>query len=318
MTKNSEPVRLLVDTDTAGDDCIAILTCLRARHVTLEAITINCGNVKFDQQVENALATLEAGGAAGKVPVYPGCRRPLLKDWTTVEHIHGPDGVGGSNFPRARQRPETTHAVDAIIDLVLSNPGEITILAIAPLTNLAVALTREPRVAQAVKHCWIMGGCNNAVGNVTPAAEFNFWVDPDAARIVFHSGLPITMVGWEIATRHSVVNAAERERIEGLGTKEAKFFLDVTRSNLEFATTRQGLAGTTHPDAIVAAMLVDAAVIAEAHDRFVDVETCSPLTRGASPVDELNTTGRPANARVVYRADETRFKKVLFKTLQPG
>lgn len=314
--QGSAPARLIIDTDTAGDDCIAILTCLRAEQVTVEAITINCGNVKFDQQVENALATLEVAGAPGRIPVYPGCQRPLLKDWTTVEHIHGPDGMGGSNLPRARQRPETTHAVDAIIDLVLSNPGEISVLAIAPLTNLALALTREPRVAQAVKQCWIMGGCRNALGNVTPAAEFNFWVDPDAARIVFRSGLPITMVGWEIATRHSVVSAEERERIAGLGTTEAQFFLDVTRTNLEFATARQGLAGTTHPDTIVAAMIVDPAVIAEAHQRYVEIETCSPLTRGASPVDEFNTTGNVANARVVYQADEARFKKLLFNTLR--
>jgi purine nucleosidase len=202
-------LRLLIDTDTAGDDAIALLLALKTSRATLEAITINCGNVSFDQQVENALYTVELAGKSGRVGVFPGARHPLLRDWRTAEEVWGRDGMGESNFPKAQQRPERKFAVDEIVDIVNSNPGEITIVEQAPMTNMALALRKDSGIAKKVKHFYFMGGTNQFLGNVTPAAEFNMWVDPDAAKIVLRSGMPMTMVGWEICVKYGVVGPAD-------------------------------------------------------------------------------------------------------------
>src|SRR5437867_12584719 len=143
---------------------------LRAKNAKLEALTINCGNVDFDQEVENALYTVEFAGMSGKVPVYPGARHPLLREWTTVEYIHGKDGMGNSSFPKPRQRPERRHAVDATVETVNSNPGEITLVEIAPLTNIAMALRTDPTIARKINELFVTGGTNDHLGSQPRAA----------------------------------------------------------------------------------------------------------------------------------------------------
>jgi purine nucleosidase len=313
-------IRLIIDTDTAGDDCVSLLIALRSPGVTVEAITINCGNVAFDQQVENALYTLQVAGFSKgsgrpRVPVYPGCDHPLLHEHETVEYIHGRDGMGDSFFPRAAQRPESEHAVDALVRLVDANPGELTILAQAPLTNLAMAVRRDPSIAAKVKHLWVMGGTNNALGNVTPATEFNIFVDPEAARIVFGAGFPLTMVGWEICVRHAVVDEAATAEIAALDTVLSRFFIDINRVVRRFNVT-QGIHGTTHPDSIAAAMIVDEGIMTRSAGYYVDVETRGELTRGMTVVDELGVLGRRPNARVCLAADGARFRRLLLETLR--
>jgi len=182
--------RLIVDTDTAGDDVFSLLIALRHPNATLEAITVCCGNVAFEQEVENALYTVEMAGRAGEVPVYAGCPQPLIAGWVGAEYVHGQDGMGDSFFPRAAQRPEPGHAVDELVRRVNESPGELTILAQAPLTNLAAAVVRDPSIAQKVARLYVMGGGD---GNITPAAEYNFFVDPEAARIVLNAGFPLTL-----------------------------------------------------------------------------------------------------------------------------
>src|SRR5690606_788626 len=125
--------------------------------------------------------TIEMAGRSGEVPVYPGCAEPLLNRWVSADYVHGRDGMGDSFFPKARQRPEAQHAVDALIERINAAPGELTILAQAPLTNIAAAVIRDPSIARKVKALYIMGGTYFAPGNITPAAEYNFFVDPEAA-----------------------------------------------------------------------------------------------------------------------------------------
>jgi inosine-uridine nucleoside N-ribohydrolase len=308
-------IRLIIDTDTAGDDCVSLLVALRSPNIQVEAITINCGNVAFDQEVENALYTLQVAGYGGKIPVYPGSRQPLLFPHQTVEYIHGRDGMGDSFFPRAAQRPEQEHAVEALVRLINANPGELTILAQAPLTNLALAVRLDPSIAGRVKHLWVMGGTNNALGNVTPAAEYNIWVDPEAAKIVFGAGFPLTMVGWDISIRHSVIDAAGLAAIEALDTPLSHFYMDLSRTARRFAVEQQGTAGPTHPDSIVAAMIADPEIMTESGEYFVDVETQGALTRGYTAVDLLRSSGKPANARVCLKADGERFRTLLMSVL---
>jgi inosine-uridine nucleoside N-ribohydrolase len=309
-------LRLLLDTDTAGDDTMAILMAARAKNAKLEALTINCGNVAFDQEVENALYTLQFAGLSGRVPVYPGARRPLVRDWKTVENIHGEDGMGGAGFPRARQRPEAEQASDAIVDMINSSPGEITLVEIAPMTNLALALRKDPSIAKKVKDFYFMGGTNQFLGNVTPAAEFNIWVDPDAAKVVLSSGLPATMVGWEICMRSGVLGRAEYSLIEGMGTKESRFFLQVNKQVRAFMRSTRGMDATSCPDSIAMSIVLDPTVATDVRKRHVEVDAESEVSRGATVVDELGVLGREENVEVVYSASQTKFRRMLHAVLR--
>jgi purine nucleosidase len=308
-------VQLIIDTDTAGDDVFSLLIGLRSPGVDLRAITVVAGNVSFAQEVENALYTVEMAGRSGQVPVHPGCDRPLFREWVGAEYVHGEDGMGNSWFPTARQRPEAEHAVDALIRHVLAAPGEVTIVAQGPLTNLALAVRREPRLASAVKHLYVMGGTNNGIGNVTPAAEYNFYVDPEAARIVLQAGFPLTLVDWNLTLRQGVLSHDDLSRIDGLGTPLSHFFAQVNRRALEFCH-RSGIEGSTHPDALTCAIAIDERVIVRSRRYFVDVETQGELTRGYCLVDWLGISGRDPNARVVEEVDRERFLAILIAALK--
>jgi purine nucleosidase len=310
--------RILLDTDTAGDDTIAIMMALRAKDAKLEGITINCGNVDFDQEVENALYTIQVAGMSGKVPVYPGARRPLLRDWRTAKEVHGNDGMGDSDFPKARQRPESKPAVDAIVDTINSNPGEIDLVEIAPMTNLALAIKKDPGIVKKVRRFFFMGGANQYLGNVTPAAEFNVWVDPDAAKIVLESGLPATMVGWEICMRQGFLGNKEIAEIEAMQTKESEFFLAVNRQVRKFMKKTQGLEGTDCTDSLTMSMVLNPKVILETRRRYLEVDNTDGPSRGATVVDELGVLGRTPNIEIVYEASAKLFQDMLFRMLRGG
>lgn len=308
-------LRIIHDTDTAGDDATALMMALKASNATLEAVTINCGNVSFGQQVENALYTIQVAGKSGKVPVYPGATHPLKRDWKTAEEVHGKDGMGDSRFPKADQRPERKFAVDAIVDIVNSSPGEITLVATGPMTNIALAVRQDPSISKKVKRLCFMGGTNQYIGNVTPAAEFNIWVDPDAAKIVLHSGMAITMVGWEICMRHGLVNRQELDQLAKMSTPEAKFFIAINRQAIEFTREVEGKDAAPCPDSMTMAIVLNPAVATDVRSKFVDVDDESEISRGATYVDHLNVLKRRSNADVVYSASEHLFKEMLFRML---
>ena len=312
------PVRLIIDTDTAGDDAFSLLIALRHPNAVLEAVTICNGNIAFDQQAENALYTIEAAGRGGEVPVYLGSARPFMGRWK-ASSFHGADGMSGANFPKAKQRPETTHAVDAMIELIMKNPGEISMVAQAPLTNIALAYLKEPRIAANLKRLWIMGGTDNDFGNITPAAEFNFYIDPEAAAIVFGAGFPITLSTWTLTLKSGSIGAAAIARIEQLRTPLSEFFMTVSQTPRARARERYGEAISTHPDSLTCACAVDERLILETADVSVDIETASELSRGLSTVypARMNPTwpDRDANARVIRRADTAAFVDLLISVL---
>ena len=270
----------------------------------------------FDQEVENALYTIQVAGRSGKVPVYPGARHPLLREWRTAKEVHGDDGMGDSHFPQARQRPEAVHAVDAIVDTINSNPGEIDLVEIAPMTNLALAIRKDPGIVKKVRSFHFMGGANQYLGNVTPAAEFNIWVDPDAAKIVLESGLPGTMVGWEICMRHGFLGASEVAEIEQMGTAESGFFLAVNRQVRRFMKQTYGLDGIECTDSLTMAMVLDSDVASDLRMKFVEVDNTSGPSRGATIVDELAVLGKKPNLKVVYDASQKRFREMLYRMLK--
>ncbi|NKI21447.1 nucleoside hydrolase [Paenibacillus dendritiformis] len=314
----SEKKRVIIDTDTAGDDTIAILTALH--YFQVEGIMITGGNVQFNQQVENALYTVQVAGKSGQVPVYKGHEGPIMgigqTEHRTVEDVHGKDGMGDSFFEKAIQSPEKGHAVDFLIEAVHNNPGKIHLLAIAPLTNIAMAIKKDPTIVPKIPHLYIMGGTNNALGNITPSAEYNFYVDPEAAKIVLHSGIPITMVGWEMCTQYSIMDDNDHEEIEALGTKGAKFFKDVNKVVMRFNKTVHRLNGTTHPDTLLAAVAADEKIMTKSNLYHVDVETVGELTRGYSLVDINNRLERTRNVRVCEAIDREAFKNMLLDVLK--
>ncbi|ANF94720.1 nucleoside hydrolase [Paenibacillus bovis] len=313
--------KAIIDTDTAGDDTIAILTALH--HFDVQGIMMTGGNVQFDQQVENALYTIQVagkGGVDGPIPVYKGCERPLMTTWNaeshrTVEDVHGSDGMGGAHFPLAAQRPADGHAVDFLIETVHRYPGEIHLLAIAPLTNIAMAIQKDPTIVPKIPHLYVMGGTNNALGNITPAAEYNFYVDPEAAHIVLRSGIPTTMVGWEMCTRYSLMDDNDHAEIQALGTSGTQFFTDVNKVVMQFNKQVHRLNGTTHPDTLLMAVAANEAVMTESHEYFVDVETRGEWTRGYSVVDINGRLGQQPNVRVCESIDRDLFKQMLLDVL---
>lgn len=305
--------RLIIDTDTASDDAVAILMALRWPGVRVEAITIVAGNVPVEMGARNAGYTVEL--CDQEVPIFIGCDRPLLREPYWAFFFHGPDGMGGLHLPPPRRPPETAHAVDALIRLIRTAPGEYTLVTLGPLTNIAFALRKAPDLAGKIRRCVVMGGAACTVGNITPAAEYNIWVDPEAARVVLHSGMPILMVGWEHCRGPAALTEAEIREIYDLGTPFARFAMDCNRSALEASMNWLGEPGLTLPDPVAMAVALDPEVCIEKGWHFVDVETRSELTRGMTVVDRLGVSGQKPNMEVCWAIDVPRWKRILRERL---
>ena len=298
-------IPFILDTDTAQDDCVAILLGLLDPIADLRAITMVAGNVGFEQQTENALMTLSVAGALGTCPVFLGCRRPMVRQWVSAENVHG-DGAGGLSMDTAGITPESEHGVDALLRLTAESPGELNIVAIGPLTNIAMAVVKDPSFPKRVKSLYIMGGSNNARGNITAAAEFNFYVDPDAAKIVFGAGFEITVIPWEpLTVRDALFSRNQMAEIAASATPVAKFFASVCEATLEFDES-VGIPGSSHPDSLTVALLLHPEFIIESAAYAVDIEADSELTRGYSAMSWGVHDLKP-NARVIEAIDSQAF-----------
>jgi purine nucleosidase len=242
----------LIDTDTASDDAVALVMALRHPNVQVEAITVVAGNVPVEQGVQNALYTVEL--CQRGTPVYRGMQGPLLRPLETAQHVHGQDGMGDLGLPLSGRTPASGHAVDAIRKTIRRFAHDITVVTLGPLTNLALALKLEPELAGLVNECIIMGGVGQGPGNMTRVAEFNIWVDPEAAQMVFASGLPITMVGWDISVASATFSPEDADALRAVGTPLAAFCVDIQRVLQEFAIKETNLAGFDLPDPIAMAV----------------------------------------------------------------
>src|SRR5271157_5390328 len=202
----------LIDTDTASDDAVAIMMALAAPDVWVLALTTVAGNVGLEQATSNALLTAEICGS--DVPVFAGAGRPLIRALQDAHWFHGYDGLGDHGYPAPKRAHQREHAIEAIVRLAHAEPG-LTLVTLGPLTNIALALARDPEIAAKIGRCVVMGGAPCCEGNVTPAAEYNIWVDPEAARIVMRSGLPVELVGWHLSRGDAVVREDDIARILG-------------------------------------------------------------------------------------------------------
>ena len=308
--------RVIVDTDTAGDDTQAILLSLLTDRATVEGLTMVAGNVEFEYEVENAKYTLQLAGRED-VPVYEGAEEPLLKAWEYADYVHGEGGLGGDLFPDTGIASADEHAVDFILDTVRASPGEVSLLCIGPLTNIALALKREPDLDELVDEVWIMGGAVNCLGNVIPSAEYNFWVDPDAAKLVLRD-LDCHLVDWGLTVDASTFGPAEYDRIADADTPYADFFREITEPVREFTKEEQGLDGVTQPDSLAAALLYYPELRGESGTYYADVDEREGLTRGHSAVDEGGMLDEDERTTVWHSADAEGFTDVMVSMLREG
>ena len=302
-------IPIVIDTDTAADDCFALLVGLLDPRADLKAVTIVGGNVGFDQQVHNALLTMSLAGRS--VPVHLGARDPLEREWVSAEDVHG-DGVGGQVYDGALTT-EAEHAVDALIRLAAESPGTLRVVCIGPLTNIALAVQRDPAFVTNVAGLWIMGGSINARGNITPAAEYNIYVDPEAAAIVFEAGFEnVTVISWDPLTiRDTVVTPERVNRIAALDTPLSRFFVRANAATFAF-DLENGLGGSTHPDSLTALLAIDPSYALATGSYRVEVETQGELTRGATVFDWRSSN---PNATAVESVDGERFFEYLVQLL---
>jgi purine nucleosidase len=299
---------------------------LRAPDVRVVAITTVAGNVPVEQSTRNALYTVELCGA--KVPVYRGAAKPLLRLHQNATWFHGRDGFGDHNYPAASRSAEGKHAVDAIIETIEANPG-LTFVTLGPLTNVALALGRQPEIAAKVGRCVVMGGAPCCEGNVTPAAEFNIWVDPEAACLVMRSGMPIELIGWQLSRYEAVIGEKDIDHILGFDNPLAKFAIECNSHAREAYKIQTQEDGICLPDPVAMAIALDPTIGTDWSEHFLDVETQSELTRGMTVVDRLNVAADERNAatwaavldarrkaKICWALDNHRWKAALFSALQ--
>jgi purine nucleosidase len=316
----------LIDTDTASDDAVALIMALRSQKVRVLAITTVAGNVSLQQAARNALYTAELCGS--DVPVYLGADKPLHRDHEPAHWFHGRDGLGDHGYPAPRHAPEKMHAVDAIISTIESNPG-IVLVTLGPLTNIALALQRQPEIAGKVSRCVIMGGAPCCEGNVTPAAEYNIWCDPHAARAVLQSGLPVELVGWHLCRGDAALKLDDIERVLSLDTPLARFAIECNSRAQEAYLEQTGEHGISLPDPVAMSIALDPAIVTSQSEHYVEVETSSKLTLGMTVVDRLNVAGNDRNrrvwepartknarAKIAWTIDIARWKQALFAALR--
>jgi len=322
MTQRSEP--LVIDVDTGIDDAFALLYASSQGQAQILGVSTVVGNVPLAAATRNTRAVLALAGRAG-VPVWPGAATALSIAARDASEIHGPTGLGHAILPEPEDAPGASHAADAIIAAARAHAGRLILCATGPLTNIALAVMREPELPRLVKRFVIMGGAFAEPGNVTPSAEFNIWHDPEAARIVFRAfgapgGAPVIAVGLDV-TRKTVIDEADiaalASRVAGKphGKRLIRFLEDASRFYFERMETMLGKRVFTMHDPLAVAVALDPTLV-ETRRAAVDVETTGRLTTGATIVDWRGQWGRLANTEVAMTVDTERFRRLFFEAIE--
>lgn len=317
MSNEKEPAlrRIIVDTDTGSDDVWAIIEALRATDIVrVEAITVVCGNFPLDLCVKNALLAVDAAGTYAP-PVYRGMERPLLNpEAFYAPEVHGEDGLGGMDLPMPERRAEPGHAIDALIDLVMADPGQIEIVACGPLTNLAMAMLKEPRLAGSIKKAWILGGAAGGAGNMTPKAEYNVYADPEAAHIVLTSGVDALWVPWDSAAKQAEITPEDRARLLRCGDRAGEFCARCTKQLQEYYRAAKGRESYAVIDALVMTAALYPEVMEGVFRAGCSIELTQGELRGYFRIDRNG----PPNTSVCPAVKAAPFKEKLFSLLGAG
>jgi purine nucleosidase len=289
------PKKILFDTDPGIDDSCAILLALASPELSLEGLSVVHGNCSLDQGTTNALSILELANAS-HIPVAKGCELPIVQPSLLAPETHGDTGPGYAKLPDPLSRPISQHAIDFLIDTILAAPGEITLVAIAPLTNVALAIRKEPRIVEALKEIIIMGGAIRHEGNTTALAEFNTYVDPHAAQIVYQAGIPTTLVPLDV-TYQCILTPADVSRLQKIDSPISKFVAGATRFYMEFHDEYQQIEGCVINDPLALA-LTFAPELCTYQELPVEVDLSGGISMGKTVADFYNYGKRPANMRV--------------------
>jgi purine nucleosidase len=305
---------VIFDTDPSPDDAVAFLAALASpEEIHVLAITTVAGNVPLELTAKNALKALELAQRTD-IPVYAGAAAPLARPLVTAEHVHGRTGFDGYALPEPTTPLHPGFAPDAIIELVMSRPpGTVTLCCLAPLTNIALAMASEPALAAHLAGIVLMGGSMSEAGNITPAAEFNFYVDPEAAAQVFASGAPITMIPLD-CTHQALLTDTRLEVLRAAATPVGTAFYHLLEWNKRFDRAKYGWPGGPLHDATVTAFLLSPGLFAGRHVR-VDIECSSRLTLGASVIDWWSVRGKASNALVLRSIDADGYFSLIFQRL---
>jgi purine nucleosidase len=288
------PKRIIIDTDPGVDDAFAFLLALASPEIQLEALTTTQGNVTLEKATRNALSVLELGRAS-QIPVVAGSVVPLVQPLRATTDIHGASGIGDSRLPEPTTKPLDIHAVDYLIERALEEPGDLSIFPIGPLTNIAMAIRKEPRFAKAVKELVIMGGAITENGNSTPLAEFNIYVDPHAAHIVFHAGIPITLIPLDV-THKCLLKQEHVDRLMKVDSSISRFIKDAVEVYFKFSYER-GFTGCALHDPLTLATVI-APELLTLKEYYVDVDHSTGPAMGKTFADIFNVMKKPANMKV--------------------
>ena len=278
VAKSSKVQRVIIDTDPGVDDSIAIFLALRSPELKVEAITPVCGNVPLELTLPNALRLVEIAGRTD-IPVAPGASHPLTRRLVTAKSAHGNNGMAGVDFPAPSTKPSRESANEIISRIVRETPGEITIVALGPLTNIATVLRADPEIAEMIRGIAIMGGSLSG-GNISPSAEFNFYVDPEAARIVFDSHIPLTMVGLDV-TRKVLLDEDHVKLLEAAQNPVSQAAGRMMRATIERMRDSHNPPAMAMHDPLTVASLIDPTILT-LRDFYVEIETSGELTAGES------------------------------------
>ncbi len=307
------PKHIILDTDPGIDDSLAILLALASPEVVLDGISTVHGNASAAQVTTNALVILELANAR-HVPVYKGCDLPLVKESLLSPETHGNSGLGYANLSAPQTKPQIKHGSDYLIEQIMSSPNEITLVAIGPLTNVAIAIRKEPRIVQNVKEVFVMGGAIKHQGNTTPLAEYNTYVDPHAAHIVFHSGMPMILTPLDV-TYQCIFLKEDLDKLLKIDSPITKFIADATRFYMEFHDEYQKIDGCVINDPMTLA-LTFMPEICDYQDLYVDVDISTGVGLGNTFADFYNYEKKAPNMKVALGVRPRMFMELFLERME--
>lgn len=313
--------RIIIDTDCGSDDAVALLMALKSNEVKVEAITTLCGNVPLHHATLNALMCIEVADAQ-KPPVFAGAYKPLFRELVTADSVHGEDGMGDADLIHPILKAEKEHAVDAILRLVKAYPNELEIITIGPLTNIALAILKEPELMKKVKHIYSMGTTGFGLGNCTPVSEFNVYVDAEAYHILLTSSIPVTIIGFDICQGETMLNEQDIEYLKQSNNKAAQFTVDCNCKLLEYNMEARGQKCIDLPDAVAMGVYLWPELVKEskpchAHVCLKEEAAYGQVifNTGAKLAIQEGFMGKPINAEVCTILDEKLYKQRLLASL---
>ena len=299
--------KIIIDTDTATDDAVAIMMALKNDRFNIKAITTVAGNVDLNQATSNALYTCEL--CEKYIPVYKGEDHPLKRNLETSKFFHGKDGLGDTGPYIPSKKAESENAITEIISLINKHPNEIEIIAIGPLTNIAKVFTYEPSVIKKIKSLYIMGGIGEGKGNITEHAEFNFWVDPDAADIVLNSEMNIKMIAWDTTQIYGYLNKKNFEDLEKINTPLSRFAINIQKKGLEYYKIKYNEHKIDLADPLAMAVMIN--------DEDTNYKRCNIkiILEGEERGKDLISFNKNGNIKLATQVSRSNFLNTLKKSL---